>query len=101
MLELSKTIPAVAYKQLTEDGYFTILRSNRFWNDVYSDQTIEQFLMRMFKTAGCMTCGRGITDSSISKMVHAMPRCIPICNALEDFTAVHTSTSEQSYKAVN
>ena len=42
-----------------------------------------------------MTHGRGITESTLSKWVHAMPRCIPICNALEDFTAVHTSTSEQ------
>ena len=95
MMELPQTMPATDYKQFTENGYFTIRRFNRFWDGVFSDQTIEQFLMRMFQTAGGMTHGRGITESTLSKWVHAMPRCIPICNALEDFTAVHTSTSEQ------
>lgn len=42
-----------------------------------------------------MTHGRGITDSTLAKWVHALPRCVPICDALEKFTSVHTVTSEQ------
>ncbi len=31
----------------------------------------------------------------VAKWIHALPSCIPICEALENFTGVHTSTSEQ------
>ena len=51
--------------------------------------------MRMMKTSGGMTCGRGITDSTLTKWVPALPRYVPICNALEQFTGVHTATPEQ------
>ena len=50
--------------------------------------------MRTLKTAGGMTHGRGITDSTLTKWVHALPRCASICDALEQFTGVHTGTSE-------
>ncbi|KAK3894781.1 hypothetical protein Pcinc_001503 [Petrolisthes cinctipes] len=42
-----------------------------------------------------MTHGRGITDSTLTKWVHALPQYIPLCDALEKFTGVHTATSEQ------
>ena len=38
---------------------------------------------------------RGITDSTLTKWVHALPRCMPVCDALEKFTGVHTTPSEQ------
>ena len=49
----------------------------------------------MLKASGGMTHGRGIMDSTSAKWVHALPHCVPICDALEQFTGVHTSTSEQ------
>ena len=51
--------------------------------------------MRLFKCSGGMTRGRGITDSTISSFVNVMPRCIPICSFLEDFTGVTKLSSEQ------
>ena len=51
--------------------------------------------MRTLKTSGGMTNGRGITDSTLAKWVHALPRCALTCDALERFTGVHTGTSEQ------
>ena len=48
--------------------YFTIRRTERFWGGNFSDQTIEQGLMRLLKTSGGMTHGRGITDSSLIEM---------------------------------
>lgn len=89
------SIPADEFAMFTEKGYFTICRIDEFWGGNFSDQTIEQFLMRMLKTSGGMTHGRGITDSTLTKWVHALPRCVPICDALEQFTGVHTATSEQ------
>ena len=42
-----------------------------------------------------ITHGRGITDGTLTKLVHVLPRSISICDALEQFTDVHTITSEQ------
>ena len=95
MEALEQIMPIAEYKLFTEKGYFTIRRQDSFWGGNFSDQTIEQFLMRMLKTSGGMTHGRGITDSTLTKWVHALPRCVPICDALEQFTGVHTGTSEQ------
>ena len=63
------------------------------WN--FTDQTIEQFIMRMLKAPGGLAHGRGIPDSTQTKCVHIMPRCIPICSYLESFCGVHTQTSDQ------
>ena len=95
MMELHNVMPEKEYKQFTEDGYFTIRRSHRFWSGIFSDQTIEQFLMRLLKTSGGMTRGRGITDSTLARWVHSLPQCVPICDALESFTSVHSGTSDQ------
>ena len=61
------------YKKFTEEGYFTIRRSNRFCNGISSDQTIELFLMRLLKTSGGMIRGWGITDSTLARWVHSLP----------------------------
>ena len=48
-----------------------------------------------------ITHGRGITDGTLTKLVHALPRSISICDALEQFTGVHTGTSEKHKTCVN
>ena len=79
-------------KQFTEKG---IRRKNINFNRNFSDQTIEQDLMRPLKAPGGFSHGRGISDSTISQWVHAIPYCIPICHYLEEFTGVHPMSSEQ------
>ena len=76
------------YTLFSDKRYFTIRRTNDFWSGNFSDQTIEQYLMRMLKTGGGMTHGRGITDSRLTKWAHA--QCVPVCDA-----DVHSDTSEQ------
>ena len=71
------------YTLFSDKGYFTIRRTNDFWSGNFSDHTIEQYLMRMLKTSGGMTHCRGITDSTIPTWVHALPRCVPVCEAME------------------
>ena len=39
--------------------------------------------MRMMKTSGEMTHGRGITDSILTTWAHALPQCVPVCEAME------------------
>ena len=51
--------------------------------------------MRMLKALSGLAHGRGITDSTQTKSVHVMPRCIPICSYLESFCGVHTQISDQ------
>ena len=50
--------------------------------------------MKKLKAGGCAH-KRGLAESTQAKFVHAMPKCIPICNALEDFCGVQTYSSDQ------
>ena len=50
--------------------------------------------MRTLKISGGMTHGLDI-NSTLTKWVHALPFHASICDALEQFTGVHTDTSEQ------
>ena len=83
------------FKRLSEEGYFTIRRSHRFWSGNFTDQIIEQLLMRKLKAPGGLAHGHGLTPSTQAKFVHVIPQCAPICNALEDFCGVRSRTSEQ------
>ena len=67
MEALEQTMPANEYTLFTEKGYVTIRRADSFWSGNLSDQTIEQFLIRMLKTSGGMTHGRGITNRTLTK----------------------------------
>ena len=51
--------------------------------------------MRLLKTSGGLIHGRGISDSTLSQFVHAMPHTIPICQYLEDITGCSSVKSEQ------
>ena len=98
-LDQMKTIPLTMttphYEQYITHGYWTIRRSHRFWSGNFTDQTIEQVLMRMLKTQGGLAHGRGITAGTQSKFVHVLPKAVPICDSLESFCDVHSQTSDQ------
>ena len=51
------------------------------------------------KVSGGLTRGRGITESTLAKWVCALPLCIPLCTAGEEFAGSHTESSEQHSKA--
>lgn len=76
MEALEQTMPG---HNFAEKGYFTIRHVDSFWGGNFSDQTTEQFLMRQY----------------IGKVGHALSRCVPISDELEQFTGVHTDTSGQ------
>ena len=52
MEAFEKTMPGNEYALFAEKGYFTIRRADSFWGGNFSDQIIEQFLMRQLKTSG-------------------------------------------------
>lgn len=51
--------------------------------------------MRMLKTRGGLKHGRGITSSTQAKMVHVLPKTVPVCEAVEDFCGIYSQTSDQ------
>ena len=71
------------YDHFTKQGYFTIRRTHHFWSGNFTDQTIDQDLMRMLKSAEGMAHGRQITDSTITNWVYSLPDTIPICKSIE------------------
>ena len=99
MCSLHDVMDKNEFQAYTEKGFFTTRRSDRFWSGVWSDMTIEQVLMRAMKVSGGLTRGRGITESTLAKWVCALPLCIPLCTAVEEFAGSHTESSEQHSKA--
>jgi len=76
--------------------YLIIRHLDEFWGANFSDQTIEEFVMQMTKRSGWMMHGWGIMDGILTKWVHALPCCVSTCDALDQFTGVHPTTSEQT-----
>ena len=64
MEDLEKSMPTEEYTLFAEKGYFTIHRCDSFWSGNFSDQTIEQCLMRSLKTSGGLFTGVVHTDTS-------------------------------------
>lgn len=69
-------------------GYFTIRRSSKFWCGTWSDMVIEQTLMRLMKSSGGLTRGRGITPSVLIKWTKNMAPSSEICQSLEVFSGM-------------
>ena len=80
-------MPDDQYRAFVTEGYFTIRRSHHFWSGIFTDQTIEQVLMRNLKAPGGLAHGRGVAESMQAKFIHAISRCIAISNSLEFFVA--------------
>lgn len=76
-------------------GAFTIRRSQKFWSGLWSDLTIEQVLMRSMKSQGGLTHGRGISSSVLSRWTGGMVFMLNVCESLERFWDISSSTSEQ------
>ena len=60
--DLASRMDPDEYKKFTEQGFFTCRRTDKFYGGVFSDQTIEQTLMRSMKVAGG-PFKRGASDS--------------------------------------
>ncbi|KAF5281918.1 hypothetical protein FQR65_LT14444 [Abscondita terminalis] len=94
MLSLREIMDPVEYNKFTEGGLFTIRRSQKFYSGIFSDQTIEQMLMRQIKISGGLT-QRGMTESIMGKWVGCRIAFVDITTALSEFTGVEFHSSEQ------
>ncbi|ELU11371.1 hypothetical protein CAPTEDRAFT_211864 [Capitella teleta] len=52
MQALQSTMNETEFGKFTKTGYFTIRRKDNLWGGIFSDQSIEQNLMRLLKTPG-------------------------------------------------
>lgn len=73
MLEIKDKMDIFEYDKFTNEGYFTIRRSEKYWCGIWPDMTIEQVLMRAIKCIGGLTRRRKISESSQFSRMHYCP----------------------------
>ncbi|KAJ8671046.1 hypothetical protein QAD02_002305 [Eretmocerus hayati] len=95
MLRLKEKLTTDEYDKFVTKGFFTIGRSNKFRSGIFSDLTIEQILMKLMKTAGGLTHGRGLDESTITTWIATTISLLDISTAVEDFCSVSYATSDQ------
>ena len=72
-----------------------VRRFDRKWGGNEADKCIEQDLMRLIKSRGGLTRGRGITESTMETFTGSLPTTVPICEALENFCNITSGSSDQ------
>lgn len=98
MRNLHETMDPVEFKKFTDDGYFTSRRSNAFFAGIFSDQTIEQTLMRAMSVEGG-PFKRGATTSVVLQWIKGAIYTKDIVEGLEEYCNVHFSKSHQHVDA--
>ena len=83
------------YERFFEEGRAVIRRIEAEWGSNEAEKVIEQDFMRLIKSKGCLTRGRGISNTTMQQFTSALPITVPMCKSLEEFCNVHTSSSEQ------
>ncbi|XP_043285283.1 uncharacterized protein [Venturia canescens] len=96
MYNLSEKMDKAEYEQFVE-GCFTIRRTDKFWSGIWSDMTIEQFLMRSMKDIGGPT--RSLSDSVLSKWVLTTPALVYLTESITEFCNVFLASTEQHIDA--
>lgn len=73
------------YLKFTKEGYWTVRRSDRFFSGIFTDQTIEQTLMRLLKFEGGLF-RRGFTESVAYQWIRGYIFAKDIMEGMEKFT---------------
>ena len=77
------------------NGFHVIRRSDRYWAGLSSDLVIEQVLMRSLKTTGGLIHGTGMSEIQRPVWLLSVPVTAEINGALQEFTGVNYTSSEQ------
>lgn len=72
------------FKKFTEEGFFTSRKSHEFYAGIFSDQTIEQTLMRAMSVEGG-PFKRGTTEITVFKWIKGIIYTKDVIEALEKF----------------
>ena len=92
---LEKKLTPSQYHRFVVDGCFTVRRSDKHWCGIWSNMTIEQVLTRAMKCTGDLTHGRDSSDATLNRLVNAMAVSSAVSMAIEMFTGVVSTSSEQ------
>ena len=65
-----------------DQGFHVVRRSDRLWVGLSPDLVIEQVLMRSMNTSGCLTRGRGMTETQRLVWLMAHPVCAEVNYAM-------------------
>lgn len=96
MSKLQDIMDPEEYRLFTEQGHFTIRRTEKAWAGIWTDMTIEQMLMRTIHTgAQGLSHGRGMTSSVMTRFLEGMPYAIEIMNQLEEYVSIKWESSDQ------
>lgn len=85
MKALEKHMSESEYKKFTTEGYWTIRRSDKFFSGIFTDQTIEQTLMRLLKFEGGLF-RRGVTESVAHQWIQTFLFTKDLIEGVEKFT---------------
>ena len=77
------------------NGSHAVRRSNRNWSGLWSDQVIEQTLMRSIKCQDGLTRGRGMTDSVRHLWVLSLNHSATVHQTMMELSGVTYRSSEQ------
>lgn len=96
MINLEEIMDHSEFITFTEEGLFTVRRTDKAWSGIWSDMTIEQTLMRVLKTgAQSATHGRSVSDSVLSRFIQGMPYAYDVMDQLESFANSRCASSDQ------
>ena len=87
MLDLRNKMNPEVFTQFTTNGFFTAIRTDKFFSGIFSDQTIEQTLMKAMKVNGG-TFKRGVTESIVYKWIKGVIHTKDVIEGIEDFCGV-------------
>lgn len=85
MRKLKETMGPVEYKNFCEKGFWTSRRTHKFFSGIFTDQTIEQTLMRMLKCEGGLF-KQGVTESVAYQWIQGLVFTKDIVEGMEEFT---------------
>ena len=94
MKDLKEKMNSTEYQKFTKDGFWTARRTNKFYSGIFTDQTIEQTLMRQLKFEGGLF-RRGVTESVAYQWIRGFIFTKDIIEGLEKFTSC---TSDRNYQ---
>lgn len=58
MMKLKDTMDAAEFKKFVEESFFTIKRTDTFFTGTWTDQVVEQDVMRPIKVSGGLQSGK-------------------------------------------
>lgn len=98
MFKIYKKLNLNDYRQFTDDGFFTIRRSSKFYSGISSDMTIEQTYMRNIHSREGLTHGRTVTPAISAHWIMSIPLQILIANQLETFCHLNMAGTSHQHK---